>query len=75
MKRKFHPTEIINDRRILKFVATLGDKDFYKVECQKCGTQYTIKGESLIRHHACRHCNGLRAPAAIPLRMRAPKDD
>lgn len=70
---KYKPNQIIGLKKILKFVMLLGKKEWYKVECQGCGTQYTTCDYQIKKKTACRRCKSLQTPAAIPFNMRANK--
>lgn len=68
MKKQLEPGELFGNKRIIRFVAKLGTREYYKVECLECHQFFTLERSGIEERVGCRSCNGRKLGAFSPNR-------
>lgn len=60
MRKQLKSDQKFGSRVILRFVAYIGKREYYKVRCTGCNTEFTMERSGIEEKVNCRRCNGLK---------------
>lgn len=68
--KQLKPNQKFGTKVILRFVANIGRREYYKILCTGCNTEFTMERSGIEKRVNCRRCIGLKVRAYSPKRNR-----
>lgn len=73
MPKKLVDGKEYGNKRIIRFVAVLAKREYYKVECLGCGQTFTMERAGILKGLKCRHCHAIATKPTIKTMQELPR--
>lgn len=69
MKKKLIDGKEYGSKRVIRFVANIAAREYYKVKCLGCNSELTMERRAIEKGLKCRHCHAkaTRPTSQIPM--------